>query len=240
MKIEHLLNLDAYVITMENTPERWYSTEKELKTHGFKNVHRFNSFDSTDSVLLREVTLSLGLRGFGGNPLQQSVTMAHLSIIDKLANSTEMEELLIFEDDIIFHTNFNSLINEKIANIPDCTLLHFGAVLVGGKWLNVTTTITENHIVRGGGMWLAHAYLINKAGAILILDTIRKRGTCGVIDHIFCQEVANIKLAAVNCSPFTSDNYRETKTPQDTVGIIYQKKGPTQINGGNEKNIVYI
>lgn len=223
MNIGKLLNLKSYIINMPNEEENYIKCKKELNQHGFMNVNRFISFDCSDEDLLRQKSCELGLRTFVGTNSQQSLALAHLSLFDMLIRSDE-ESFLIFEDDIIFHTEFDNLIESKIKKIPTFDILYLGS------WVIKNSLTDCDFVIKSSGILLTHAYIINKKAAIVILNECRKR-YYQAIDQVYNRLMSGIltQISLVH-SPCSSKNYKQLRTVgEEMTGLIYQTKHQSSV-----------
>ena len=230
MTKEYLLNLKAYVINMPDQEEKYIECRTVLQDHGFTDVHRLISYDAGNKELLNNLSKNFGIKTFQGSPQQLSLTLAHMTALQELVNS-EKEELLIFEDDIIFHTLFNVLLEDKIKDLPEYGVLYLGCLIPHNE------DCKSKFIVKNGGIFHAHAYSIKRQAAKLILDTCKKKERGVIIDVMYYGWFKDTctDLVALIQSPHTSENKKEMRiNREDITGLIYQKKHISSVPQNNE------
>jgi GR25 family glycosyltransferase involved in LPS biosynthesis len=230
MEVSDLLKIKAYVINMPDKEENYQICENELKKHNFKNINRFISYNSQDELLLENISKSFGLYKFSGTNSQQSLALAHLTILNNLINSDD-EEVLIFEDDIIFHDKFDELLEVKIKNITDYDLLFLGSYVIGNKLTDVDFVIKKDAILH------AHAYVITKKSAKLIFEECAKKNYTA-IDQVYSSVMrSKLNQVAIINSPYSSMNHSSFRLKeQEFTGLIFQKKHiSTVLNSQKER-----
>ena len=229
MNISDLINIQAYVINMPDKEDNYIRARSELCKHGFKNVNRFVSFDSQNEDLLIKKSCELGLTKFHGSNSQQSLSLAHFNILKILIDSNE-ESILIFEDDIVFHSEFNSLIESKIKNIQieNLDLLFLGSWVVNNKVTDI------DFVEKKHGILHAHAYLIKKKAAIKVLNHCRSVGYRAV-DQVYNSTMSGqLTQIAIIQSPKSSNNTDKVRTKEEEMtGLVYQLKHPSYVINNN-------
>ena len=154
-----------YVINLDRRPDRYIQCQIEFEKIGI-NVERVPAIDGN------EIPNSFGLSS------RDKACFALTSVHRKLINdaiSNKYESILVFEDDVTFIDNFNTIFNEKIEFLPDdWELLYLGGnymlhvpgfdLITGDKDFKVTK---ENYktlnyeLCKTPCVWCAHAIAIN-------------------------------------------------------------------------------
>jgi GR25 family glycosyltransferase involved in LPS biosynthesis len=92
--------IQFYCINLQRRPDRWESASKEFKNHGL-DVKRWNAVDSLE---------------FGIKP-QMACTLSHVLLM-KYAYIVGLDEVVVFEDDVVLAAGFWNLLVERIAESP--------------------------------------------------------------------------------------------------------------------------
>lgn len=227
MELDYLLNLEAYVINMPDKEWQYTESKEELARHGFKNVNRFISFDTTDTDSIKRIADTLGVKKFNGTIQQFSLTLAHLSLLKKLVDSPNAKELLIFEDDVKVHTNFVSLAPVKLHKVGAYGILFLGAAALD----NTSNGDDLDGVSYEGGVLMAHAYVITKQAAQFILEQVQLREAC-IIDQMYSNwfRKTGIPLWVIINTPYTSDNCKQLRVHKEVItGLIFQKIHPSTV-----------
>lgn len=163
-----------YCINLDRRTDRWKETRVEFKKHNMK-VERFSAVDGQnldhpDPLLKAEA----------------GCLLSHLEII-KSARKQNLRSVLIFEDDIIFHSNFNALFFMFIRMVPaDWDMLYFCGNYEEEKPLKMV----NRFIGRLNTTLITNAYCVRKSIYDLIIGTLTEKSK--PIDRHYCdiQKVA--------------------------------------------------
>jgi len=175
-----------YVINLDRRPDRYQEAVVEFQKINVI-VDRVSGVDGKALLITRT----------GMNPGAFGLLLTHVELI-KDAISKNYENIVIFEDDVKFVDNFNSIFNEKIEFLPnDWDFLYLGGnhilhvngfnLVTGDKNFKVTK---ENYrtlnyeLCKTPCTYCAHALVINSRIYNRILDTIQKNPS-QPIDNIY-------------------------------------------------------
>jgi len=167
-----------YVINLDRRPDRMQQCQIEFEKIGIK-VERVPAIDGN------EIPNNFGLSS------RDKACFALTSVHRKLINDAMLnkyESILVFEDDVTFIDNFNTIFNEKIEFLPDdWELLYLGgnymlhvpgfALITGDKDFNVTK---ENYktlnyeLCKSPCVWCAHAIATNSRFYGKVLNEINE------------------------------------------------------------------
>ena len=189
-----------YVINLDRRRDRYDKVVTEFKKIN-ANVERVSGIDGR--TLPNAEKLNIKQRACFG------LTSTHYKII-KEAQLKGFENILIFEDDVMFVDDLNQKFNEKIEFLPeDWDLLYLGGnhilgndgfeLITGDKDFKVTK---ENYkslnyeLSRTPNTWCAHAIAINSKFYDKVLSQIEK-------DPLDCIDVAFYHLQQGGCNTYT-------------------------------------
>jgi GR25 family glycosyltransferase involved in LPS biosynthesis len=166
MKLD-VLN-EPIVINLERDLKRRNLVLDELESHGFTNVNTFNAIDAkkTDSEY---IFAELGLYERFGNKMELPLNFkgafaSHYKVWKQVRDGNE-DRKFIFEDDVIFSSEFNELFSNYVDDLPDedwdIIFVGYGIEKCYEKFMNSKYI----HMPVFG----SHAYILSKNGAKKII-----------------------------------------------------------------------
>lgn len=106
-------------INLDRRPERWQQMKLKFARHGVQSVSRFAAIDSD------QIELPLN---WPHTPGAYGCLRSHVEVV-RNARDLGVSSVLIFEDDVAFHDDFESKFATAIADLPgDWDMLFFGAL----------------------------------------------------------------------------------------------------------------
>lgn len=112
---------DKVCINLNRRPERWEQAEAQFALHQINSVRRFPALDG--------LTLEVP-PGWDGSPGAYGCLQSHLSVVRE-ARRSGLPNILIFEDDVVFDSDFNTKFSSYIKQLPsDWDMLLFGGLHV--------------------------------------------------------------------------------------------------------------
>ena len=217
--------IKTYVVNMEKRLDRWQKMEDELKPYTSLNYERFDAVDG--SKLKTNAQLQ---RIFDGNDYNMRVglvgcAMSHIKLFTDIINS-DYENFIILEDDVELTPNFDL----KLAHIfEQLKKVEWDFIFLGHhlrdledkdqhydkqnypdieKW---NTNISFLNSLGGTG-----GYIINKKGALRLLDFINGRGMTNGIDTMMQKAADSLKVYYMSPHMIFTDCYRPTNKSLDT------------------------
>lgn len=145
----HLINETfdgVFCINLMRRPDRRAQAEAEFAKHGIY-VEWVPGVDGKE-LNIPPMTSSDGLPV---RPGDIGCVRSHLKTV-KLAKINELENYCIFEDDVVFHNNFNELFPVFISQLPN----DWGIAYLGGSH-NGTKHFVSNNIVKAHDIFTTHA-----------------------------------------------------------------------------------
>ncbi len=108
---------NAMVINLERKPRRFFYTNERLKKNNFLNIYKLLGFDGNDETLDFDL-----MQIFHGSRGHRAASASHIQAWEHAYNKFQQNSSLhifsIFEDDVLFHEDFNLKLNEYIEKIP--------------------------------------------------------------------------------------------------------------------------
>lgn len=109
-------DIKKYCINLDRRPDRWAMANIQFKKHGL-DVERFSAVDGNEIPAKESLTLKPGLYG---------CTASHFLLIQR-AKYLRLPMVMVFEDDVVLHDNFNFILNEILESLPmDWQIVMFG------------------------------------------------------------------------------------------------------------------
>jgi len=167
-----------FCINLDHRQDKWEQCQEEFTKHNIENVNRFSAIYGNPDNLPHNMTTEPILTNIG-------VTLSHLRILE-YAQENNLDNVLIFEDDVVFVDDFNDKFNALFHEIPnDWDMIYFSGTNVGGL-----QSVTDK-IWRTYGTLTAHSYIIKSSVYSLFIDKFRKLENVG--DFTFAQNHQYIK-----------------------------------------------
>jgi GR25 family glycosyltransferase involved in LPS biosynthesis len=117
-----------YVINLKRRPDR---LEKVLKQFTIHNITNYTIFEATDGAL-HPYYHSYLQKGFTDSPGAFGILVSAMRLILN-ATKNKYKRILILEDDVVFHNDFQNQFSKRIPKIPqDWKMLYLGSSL--HKW----------------------------------------------------------------------------------------------------------
>jgi GR25 family glycosyltransferase involved in LPS biosynthesis len=106
-------------INLDRRPQRWQQMERKFARHGLHSVCRFPAIDGEQIELPLNWAHTAGAYG---------CLRSHVEVVRR-ARELGVSSVLIFEDDVVFHDEFETKFAAGIADLPrDWDMLFFGAL----------------------------------------------------------------------------------------------------------------
>ena len=115
---EDFLNVPVFIINLDRKPTRFQKCIQRVKEAGFKNISRIRAVDGMNDNLKNiwvnthndpKFNKSDGkFNDIVNHPHHQAIMLSHMNILKKIINET-IDIAIIFEDDVIFHKDWNIL-----------------------------------------------------------------------------------------------------------------------------------
>jgi glycosyl transferase family 25 len=168
--------LPIFVVNLAGAKERWERISVNLRQLNLSTYQRFGAVDGRrlpNKVLRESVDRDRFAAWYGRPPSPGEVgcTLSHLGVYQRLLNM-QSAFALVLEDDALVLPETAALLGDPqlrawlAADAPRVLLLSVadrylkrGAIRLGGR----------HELVRVRNAWLAHAYLVNRAAASLLL-----------------------------------------------------------------------
>jgi GR25 family glycosyltransferase involved in LPS biosynthesis len=183
---EAFQGLPCFVVNMDRCRERWEVSERRIRGAGFRNVQRFRGTDAVEDDLPAawaehgSPKFDPSDEEFVTYPGKQGCMLSHLNLWKHLID-TNTPRAIVFEDDVQFHKDWDSIAPRYLATTPEeYDILYMGSQL--DYWIDA-------HIIQTP-VFCTHAYVITLEGARRLYDLLVRepRGVrtidCMLIDHM--------------------------------------------------------
>lgn len=189
---------NKFCINLDHRTDRWQQCQEEFSKHHIFNVQRLSATYGNPDNLKHNMQQLPILPNIG-------VTLSHLRIL-KYAKENNLEDVLVFEDDVVFADDFNKKFDAYFNDIPkNWDMIYFSDTNVGGL-----ESVTEN-IWRTFGSLTSHSYIIKNSVYDKFIDIFEK-----------LENVADFSYA---------ENHQYIKAYIYLPHITYQRAGISDIQG---------
>ena len=160
MTHKSILDLPCFIINLDRHPERLKYTTDNVRNAGFIKIERFSAIDgkldpNNTDIIYKKLLNNIPYVD-NTNKLSMANTISHLSVWKKILES-DIEEAILFEDDIFFHENWSSLHQKYYNETPtDYDIIYLGSGRCG-EYENFYSGYIINE-----PLYCLHAYLISK------------------------------------------------------------------------------
>jgi len=184
-----------YCINLKKRMDRWEETVKIFREHRLI-VDRFEAIDGDNIIFDNNKMISPGEYG---------CLMSHLNIIHN-ACINGYDKILIFEDDIELHENFNEISIKFMEEVPsNWDMIYFGANTINNKSVAITEHVSSASRLLGG-----HAYGVNSRIFHYLMEKICNEPF--PVDKIYSDQ--HIYMNTFLCNPI----------------VVWQRQGWSDIN----------
>lgn len=139
-----------YCINLDKRPQRWDDAQQEFVKFNIIDVERISGVDGS----LLEESKVISQDGLVVSKGDIGCSLSHLSVV-KTAKKLNLNNYIVFEDDVEFHPEFNSLFNEYIKQVPN----DWDAIYFGGSHQVSPIMVTEN-VAKLVKTYTTHAMII--------------------------------------------------------------------------------
>jgi glycosyl transferase family 25 len=147
-----------YCINLDRRTDRWDFCLKEFEKYDL-NVERFSAVDgNTDNYSL-------------GYPYDNELAgaISHLNVVKK-SKESNLKNVLILEDDVIFHEDLNNLFTEFVKQLPN----NWEGFLFGGNHIGGKLQVSPN-IGKINRSYALHAYGLNEKSYDYIINYLEHK-----------------------------------------------------------------
>ena len=162
-----ILTIQAYMITL-----------KEKEMHGRTNFTKsqIRRISKVTGIKNLEIIYGDYDSRYGDVP-QIGLSLAHMKIWDDIVDQ-RLSGAWVFEDDVLFHDDFDSLFPMYWAKVPlDYEVIWVGHLMMGGNEEICEQTNENNDLIVNGRVFCTHAMVISRKGAERL-----SRAMAGIID----------------------------------------------------------
>lgn len=174
---EDLIKSPAFVINLERRQDRWNHTKEALRQAGFRDVQRFRGVDGQNAEELQSawsdtfgadavINMSYDAE-FADYKGKQGVLLSQVRLWKYIVDN-QIPVASIFEDDVIFHSQWADLAPTYLGKTPpDWDILFMGSQI---------EFASRAHIDRGP-VFCLHAYCVTLEGARKLYDFVMNART---------------------------------------------------------------
>ena len=182
---------DILVINLERRKDRLKYMKFKLKNQG---IHDYQIFKAVDGYTSENKKIYNNINKNQGN-INSNGAVGHLLTYRKITtkyindkNFKDNQKILLLEDDIYFHKEFNKLIKNHLTIINNCDIVYVGATQ--HRWENIKFTDSYYNVVKKYPIYGTFCIILNKK----ILKLINNELSCNPINYKYTTDYLLWKL----------------------------------------------
>ncbi len=146
-----------YCINLNKRPDRWEEVQGEFKKHSI-DVERFAAIEGNPNNTSTKIAMG-----------HVGCVLSHYNIV-KEAKEKDLDQVLIFEDDVVFIKGLQEKFEEIISQVPDdWDMLYFG-----GNHNGIPLEMITDNVAKVEKTYTTHAYAIRKPVYDVVLKMFPK------------------------------------------------------------------
>lgn len=184
--------MEAFVINLDRSPDRWSRVSRMLQTHGIKYT-RVSAVDGQQLTPRERKKQTTRLCGAFCTDAQLGCALSHYHVWDQIVKQ-KSNMAMVFEDDVSLVDGFSTKLNSFLREVPqDFDIVYLGCFIgcfpdgklnfldrvllavakistkpLGKKWVRVSEHVYIPTLALG-----AHAYIVSRKGAQKLLELTR-------------------------------------------------------------------
>jgi GR25 family glycosyltransferase involved in LPS biosynthesis len=153
-----------YCINLDRRTDRWEECLIEFEKHSI-DVERFSAIDGKDLKLLS-----------GLNSGQVGAIYSHIGVIQK-SKESNLDNVLILEDDVEFHDNVNQMFFDYIENVPsDWDIIFFGGNHSENNiWMTEPLIPVTEHVYKIIRSYANHCYAVKNTVYDKLIEALSRK-----------------------------------------------------------------
>jgi GR25 family glycosyltransferase involved in LPS biosynthesis len=166
--MNQILSCPAFVINLERSRDRYTVAEEQLKHAGYTDIRLFKGVDGQDQAALDEaldlfqIPIDCNIRRG-----ELGCLLSHLKLFKHIIDH-KIELTHIFEDDILFHPEWNTLCHYYYALTPP----DYDILFMGNRIESCSSKDSNTEIITTEPVYCTHAYMITLKGAQTLLKNL--------------------------------------------------------------------
>lgn len=216
---DDILKAPSYTINLDRCSSRWSILKERAEKAGFTNALRWSGTDGMGGrcrKLWYEFGIPSDCKYEFDSDGQAGASISHAYVWKHMVENN-IPYATIFEDDYLFHKDWNTIAPEYYSYTKkDTDMIFYGSQGAGGPYDLIVTQVP---------VFCMHAYLITLNGAKILLDELYKAKRIYVMDCFI------IDLMKTGAAPFSwqcwngsiyEDTARENSLRVRNDGIVFQ------------------
>lgn len=165
---EELLKIPAFLITVDQTKQRFHNSIDRIHKAGFTNIQIVPAIRGSDPEVVKNEwtkhpTTPYDVTTFAPGPV--GCLLSHLSVLQKIVTEN-IPAAVIFEDDVLFHSQWNALAPQYYQVTPKETDM----IYMGHHCGNAIPHLAVYRIP----VYCTHAYVVTLQGAQRLYDILTR------------------------------------------------------------------
>lgn len=177
----------AFVINLDDRLDKWQTVKLELEKVHIANYTRFSAIKPDIKNVPQEYYNKFILAGASHEKYKIGATgckMSHVEIL-KTARDMQLENVVIFEDDVVFTEEASQLLAAAVSQIKDGNI-EWDMIHLSGRHLKPFKHVSKN-VARIFATYTTHGYVANSSLYDIIIDNALQSGR--EIDVYYATEI---------------------------------------------------
>jgi len=167
--MEIILNSPAFIINLEDKPERFIYSRENISNAGFTDIRRYNAINGKNTTqveyalnILNNPTLHSNME----TPGKIGCLLSHLTVLKHIIQQN-ITIATIFEDDVFFHPMWQSISGEYYKDTPS----DYDIIFIGNSVDSIRLGTASNDKILTDSCFSMHCYTVTLEGARKLLSS---------------------------------------------------------------------
>lgn len=218
--------MPSYVINVATETDRLSRTVERLKAAGFTNIRRWDATDGFSDGI-RDILYKINKKDIRVDMVHNrggiGCYLSHFTLWEHVRSLDLVHGVNIFEDDIVFHDQFQELAPVFYDQTPkDWDILYMGCEVIKGveTLLNRTFCVGASKVVNTYPAYCLHAYNVSVKGMDKLIATVLNASDMVIpIDDLITRVmICPAPCITWYCWDATTCDYRDPKSGNGKVG----------------------
>ena len=166
--MEYILHSPAFIINLESQNERLAYSKENIRNAGFTDIRRFKAVKGSDDEQVKSALESLNnpkIHDTIDTPGRIGCLLSHLTLLKYIIDQ-EFQVATIFEDDVFFHPQWQTISHEYYKETPS----DYDVIFIGNSIDSLRHGTPSSNKILTESCFSLHCYTVTLEGAKRLLD----------------------------------------------------------------------
>jgi len=166
--MESILNSPAFIVNIESEHERLAYSKENIRNAGFTDIRTFKAVKGSDDEQVKSALESLNnpkIHNYMETPGRIGCLLSHLTLLKYIIDQ-KFEKATIFEDDIFFHPEWQTISHEYYKETPS----DYDVIFIGNSIDSLRHGTASSDKILTESCFCTHCYTVTLEGAKRLLD----------------------------------------------------------------------